>query len=417
MLGGGLATHLALFVFLAVAAAALVRAHYFPSPHIIFDRAREDADAGDRVSLDTVMEVVERLPDPFVLVDGEGRVRLSNQASHSILAAASPGRHISTALRFPVVLEALNRVFEGAGAQSVEFTSHVPVELHMRAFVAPVDVGLPRLGAPPGREGEPVPVALLVLHDLTALKRAEELRADFVANASHELKTPLASLTGFLETLRGHARDDSEARERFLAIMLDQASRMKRLIDDLLSLSRIELNEHVPPSGRVALKPLISGVLEAAQPLAEEEGVALVMNADGEMPEAVGDRDEIFQVVQNLVDNAIRYGGEGGRIDVGVALGTADAISAPLGPMIIVSVRDFGSGIPREHVPRLTERFYRVDAKRSRERGGTGLGLAIVKHIVNRHRGALEIQSRVGEGTEVKVFLPAAAGPAALSSN
>ncbi|NWG46538.1 MAG: hypothetical protein HXY25_08325 [Alphaproteobacteria bacterium] len=366
-----------------------------------------DLDGAMRVSLESVLAVVERLPDPFLLIDAEGRVRLSNGPQHPIIAAALPGRHVSAALRNPEVLDAIAQAQRDGRARAVDYVSPVPYEQHILAHVARVRVGLPRRVEGAVRH-DLTQAVIVVLHDLTALKRAEQLRADFVANASHELKTPLASLTGFIETLRGHARDDTEARERFLAIMLDQAGRMRRLIDDLLSLSRIELNEHVAPAGRVDMARLAETVVEAVTPLAEEERVDVVTQVSPEARAVIGERDELYQALQNLVDNAIKYGGDGGRVEITVAPAAPDALAAPRPGMMAVSVRDHGSGIPREHVPRLTERFYRVDAKRSRERGGTGLGLAIVKHIATRHRGALEIQSREGEGTVVTLYLPAA---------
>jgi len=257
-------------------------------------------------------------------------------------------------------------------------------------------------------------VTILLLHDLTSTKRAEQLRADFVANASHELRTPLAALTGFIETLKGHAKEDPEARDQFLDIMTVEAGRMRRLIDDLLSLTRIEQNEHVPPSGSVSLETILSEAVAALTPLARLDGIALEMSAAPNLPRAVGERDELIQIFQNLMHNAIKYGKPGGHVWIGL---TMTEVAGRLGAdrMLAVAIRDDGEGIPQSAVPRLTERFYRVDVKRSREKGGTGLGLAIVKHIVNRHQGRLTIESRVGEGTTFTVFLPAV-GPLSAQS-
>jgi two-component system phosphate regulon sensor histidine kinase PhoR len=244
------------------------------------------------------------------------------------------------------------------------------------------------------------PVIGLILHDLTAIRRGEQMRADFVANASHELRTPLAALSGFIDTLRGHAKDDPVAQENFLEIMSAQAQRMSRLIGDLLSLTRIELNEHVPPVGRVDMEGLVREAVAALEPLAKAETIAVTIAAPRGLPPVAGDRDELVQTLQNLIHNAIKYGREGGH--VWITLGLA-------GEQVSVAVKDDGEGIPAIAVPRLTERFYRVDVKRSRERGGTGLGLAIVKHIVNRHHGRLQIESRQGEGSTFTILLPALA--------
>ncbi len=241
----------------------------------------------------------------------------------------------------------------------------------------------------------------MTLHDLTASKRSEQMRADFVANASHELRTPLATLLGFIETLRGPARDDREAQDRFLAIMHEQASRMARLIEDLLSLSRIEMNEHVPPTGRANLRHVLGSVAATLELRAKARGIHIVLDLADGLPEALGEPDELAQVFQNLFDNAIKYGHEGSAIEVSARLERRGAAA----PLIAIAVRDHGEGIRREHLPRLTERFYRVDTARSRAMGGTGLGLAIVKHIVNRHRGRLDIASELGEGSVFTVRL------------
>jgi two-component system, OmpR family, phosphate regulon sensor histidine kinase PhoR len=228
------------------------------------------------------------------------------------------------------------------------------------------------------------------------------MRVDFVANASHELRTPLASLTGFIETLQGPAKNDPNAREQFLGIMLDQARRMKRLIDDLLSLSRIEMRAHVVPDTEVDLTAIVRHVIDALAPVAIENEVDVRLTVPSTPVILPGDRDELVQVASNLIENAIKYGADGKRVDVTIE---PDA-NAQGAPGMILSVRDFGPGIAAEHLPRLTERFYRVDVKESRERKGTGLGLAIVKHIVQRHRGRLSVESVVGQGATFQVRLP-----------
>jgi two-component system, OmpR family, phosphate regulon sensor histidine kinase PhoR len=238
---------------------------------------------------------------------------------------------------------------------------------------------------------------------VTESKRSDQLRADFVANAGHELKTPLATLIGFIETLLGPARDDPAAHERFLGIMNEQARRMARLVDDLLSLSRIELNEHVAPTERVPLEPVIEEVARGLELPAAERGIRVISELPEDLPEVLGDEDELAQVFQNLLINAIKYGRPQTEVKVTGIVGGERAA-----PQVAIAVSDRGEGIAAEHLPRLTERFYRVDNARSRELGGTGLGLAIVKHIVNRHRGRLEIASTLGEGSTFTVWLRAA---------
>jgi len=244
--------------------------------------------------------------------------------------------------------------------------------------------------------------AILVLSDRTRERAVERMRADFVANVSHELRTPLASLIGFIDTLRGPAADDPPAQQRFLGIMGEQAARMNRLIDDLLSLSRIKLIEHQAPSGTVELRELLRRLVAGFEPRLRERSVTLDLHIPHDLPPVTGDADQLTQVVQNLLDNALKYGRAGGTVHLSLA------VAARIRPGLLLTVSDEGAGIPREHLPRLTERFYRVDPSRSRAAGGTGLGLAIVKHIVNRHRGQFSIESEEGVGTTVSVWLPQA---------
>ena len=344
-------------------------------------------------------KVLECIDEPLLVLDPSGRVVFANSASQAIFGGDAERKHISKVLRNPEVLEAVERVLTGGDAENVSFGFLVPVQRYYRAYVA--------------RNAIESGGSLIVVHirDLTALRRAEELRADFVANASHELRTPLAAVSGFIDTLKGHAKDDSEARERFLDIMSVEAGRMRRLIDDLLSLTRIELNEHNPPIGIIDVAGVVRDAAAVLSPLAEADGITVRIAPHGPL-HVVGDRDELTQVFQNLIHNAIKYGRDKG--EVRVAFGDAELQGGRNSRQIFVSVEDEGEGIPREAIPRLTERFYRVDIKRSRERGGTGLGLAIVKHILNRHQGRLAIESAPGEGSKFTVFLPAAqARPAA----
>jgi two-component system, OmpR family, phosphate regulon sensor histidine kinase PhoR len=341
--------------------------------------------------------IIAAVPDPLILLDQRRRIVRVNAAAANFVGALSPPRDLASALRNPALLAAADAVLGGAGSRVVEFTLTIPVERQLRARFARID-----------QPSSDSAVAVLSLHDITELKRTEQMRADFIANASHELRTPLATLTGFIETLRGPARDDAEARERFLAIMSGQATRMTRLVEDLLSLSRIELNEHVLPQGRVTLAPVLGHLAEALELRAGERDMQVRLALPLDLPDVQGDRDELGQLFQNLLDNAIKYGRAGSEITVDAE--TATRASTTNGERVSVayvsvSVRDRGDGIAREHLPRLTERFYRVDTARSREMGGTGLGLAIVKHIVNRHRGFIEIDSTRGEGSVFTVFL------------
>lgn len=341
--------------------------------------------------------VLAALPDPVIIVNRRGLVVDANRASTAVLPGLRNGHPLSLALRAPDVLDGLERVVKGGEAEAVEFVERVPVERALEVHIAPLTGEAGNDGARAG--------AALYFRDLTPARRLDHMRVDFVANASHELRTPLASLMGFIETLQGPARNDEAARERFLAIMREQAQRMARLIDDLLSLSRIELSVHVQPTGIVDVIALLRHLIDALLPLARERGVEIALDAPEGSVNVRGERDELLRVFENLIENAVKYGESGGRVDVRVTTATrADGAGA-----VSVEVRDYGPGIAPEHLPRLTERFYRVDVAASRGKGGTGLGLAIVKHIVMRHRGQFSIASEVGKGASFTVTLPVVA--------
>jgi two-component system, OmpR family, phosphate regulon sensor histidine kinase PhoR len=368
-----------------------------------FLRASRQAAAAREGELGAAQAVLAALPDPLILLDDRRRILRANAAATELLGMRLVDRDLAVALRHPAVLAAGEAVLRGEAGRIVEFDITTPVERHLSARLAPL--------RPHTVEGAAL---VLTLHDLTAVKRSERLRADFVANASHELRTPLASLIGFIETLRGPARDDVAAREHFLSIMAEQSQRMKRLVDDLLSLSRIEMNEHRPPTERVDLARLIPTVIDLLDQRAAARQMEIRLDLPADLPPVLGDPDELAQVFQNLLDNAIKYSRPGTPIEVGARPSPKVLPGARPGERagaVAVMVRDHGDGIAREHLPRLTERFYRVDAARSRELGGTGLGLAIVKHIVNHHRGAFEIDSEPGEGTVFTIYLPAASAP------
>jgi two-component system phosphate regulon sensor histidine kinase PhoR len=339
--------------------------------------------------------VFAAIPDPMILIDGQRRIVRANPAAIEFVGSAPEASDLAASLRNPVVLAAADAVIGGERARIVDFAISVPVERVMRARIARI--------AEASFGGA---AAILTLHDITALKVAEQMRADFVANAGHELKTPLATLVGFIETLQGAARDDAAARDRFLGIMRGEAGRMSRLVDDLLSLSRIELNEHVAPTSQVELALVVEQVAEVLELRASERGIRLELTLPDNLPDVLGDEDELAQVFQNLIDNAIKYGRP--HTVVTVAADCPAGASGLAASFVRVAVSDQGEGIPSEHLPRLTERFYRVDNARSRQLGGTGLGLAIVKHILNRHRGRLEISSTLGAGSTFAVWLQTA---------
>jgi len=345
--------------------------------------------------------ILQALPDPLLLMTGDEIISFANAAAETVLGQELAGRELATVLRAPAVLGAAEAVIAGAGPREVTF--EVAGE-QPRRFVCRMQA----LGeAFPTRNA----VALL-LHDVTELWRTERLRADFVANASHEIRTPLATLVGAVETMLGPARNDPEAQQRFLTMMQDHAQRIERLVDDLLSLSRIERAEHEAPRSEIDLAAVVEQACAALDWKARARGVTVALDLPADLAGVHGDPDEIGQVFQNLIDNAIKYGDQESEVSVAarpIEPGTKVDGWQAQGPAVAVTVTDHGPGIPPEHLPRLTERFYRVDKARSRQLGGTGLGLAIVKHIVARHRGALTIESTPGEGSRFTVYLNAAA--------
>ncbi|HKG84992.1 MAG TPA: ATP-binding protein [Beijerinckiaceae bacterium] len=334
--------------------------------------------------------LLDQIPEPVILVDRLVVVRLANEAASALFPALRIDQPLSFALRAPDVLDGIAGALSTGLPARLEYDERVPVERSFEVRIGPL--------APPD-------AALLFFRDLTAARRLEHMRVDFVANASHEVRTPLASLLGFIETLQGPARDDPAAREKFLEIMRGQALRMTRLIEDLLSLSRVELKAHLRPDTPLDLAAIVRQMVDTLAPLAREHGVEIAL-AVGEKPHIVlGDRDELLRAVENLIDNAVKYGEAGKRVEVALRrLDRGDGRPSEFE----LAVRDHGPGIPPEHLPRLTERFYRADVVESRQKGGTGLGLAIVKHIVARHRGRLAIESEPGEGATFRIALPEA---------
>jgi two-component system phosphate regulon sensor histidine kinase PhoR len=331
---------------------------------------------------------VEALADPALIVDGDIAVA-ANAEARRLFGDRVAGGDLRLTVRNPIILDALDEA--RASGLTVEREVSGLGSGNSAYRLRAVDAGQAR--------------TLLLFDDITQARITERMRVDFVANASHELRTPLATLSGFVETLQGPAAADEPARHRFLDIMAREAARMSRLIDDLLSLSRIELDKHVRPVAMLELDGVIADVGKTLAMRLDADERQLIINEQSPLPPVIGDRDQILQVLHNLISNALKYGRNGTPITVVAAAEPARG-GAPAA--VRVSVRDVSEGIAPEHLPRLTERFYRIDSQRSRKMGGTGLGLAIVKHIVERHRGQLEIESRPGEGTTVSFTLPQA---------
>ncbi len=342
--------------------------------------------------------VIDAVPEPAVALNANARIIHANRLTEEQFGARRHGGHIASMSRAPELLAAVEDALQSRQPRAVEVQARVPVERRLLATMVPLEHSPTASGAPS---------LLITFRDLTEQDRLARMRADFVANASHELRTPLASLKGYVQTLQGKAKDDADARARFLTIMEEQAERMSRLVDDLLSLSRVEMREHLPPADDVDLGPILREVAQALEPVATRAGITLNLSAsEGEMV-VRGDADELTQVFQNLIHNAIKYSHTGGKVEI--VLRREPATSGRR-PGLRVDVVDDGPGIPPQHLPRLTERFYRVNAAASRQKGGTGLGLAIVKHILNRHRGELIISSTLGQGSTFSVLLPSLTG-------
>jgi two-component system, OmpR family, phosphate regulon sensor histidine kinase PhoR len=335
-------------------------------------------------------QLIGAMPEPAIIVSADERAAAANEPAHKLLPGLRIGDPLVLGLRAPDVIDARRRVMASGEAETVQWSERVPVERLFDVCVAPL-----------ATSGGEVVATLITLRDQTEARRVERLRVDFIANASHELRTPLASLLGFIETLQGSAHDDARARDRFLAIMREQGRRMARLIEDLLSLSRIEQKQHLKPETVVDLAQTTKSVVDALTPMARDLGAEIRFSAPQPVM-VVGDRDELLRVAENLIENGIKYGVRAGSEAPGV-VDVAVSITEKEGSL---SVRDYGRGIAAEHLPRLTERFYRVDATQSRAKNGTGLGLALVKHILTRHRGKLTITSRVDQGSSFVATVP-----------
>ena len=386
---GDLSVGLALASFAGFVAAVLLL------PHQETDQEEEASFTPSRVvdrSRSLMSAVVDALPDPGIILSPTGQIVFFNVPAKGLFPALREGNHISSLIRAPEFLDAVSAAPQTGRAASVLYAERVPVGRRVEATVAPLV-----------RKGEPDCDIFVLLRDFTEGDRINRMRTDFIANASHEMRTPLASLRGFIETLQSSAKEDEAARERFLPIMAEQAARMTRLIDALLSLSRLEMNAHVPPSDLVDLNDVLGHARDTLEPLAADNKTTLEVERFAKPAIVRGDRDELLQVLQNLVQNALKYGRPGGTVRIEAK--HIPSLNQHARGRFAISVVDDGPGIPAEHLPRLTERFYRVDVDSSREKGGTGLGLAIVKHILNRHRGELAIASKPGRGSTFTIML------------
>ena len=346
------------------------------------DDRTADVQARDR-------SVLAGFPEPIILLNQAREIMMMNGAARELAGGDFTGRDLAMALRVPVLLEAADTATTDRNETTVELTFPSPVTRHYVLRASPL-------------AGDTAST-LLAFRDITSDKAAAEMRVNFVANVSHELRSPIASLVGFIETLQGAAKDDAAARERFLVMMQEEAARMSRIIDDLLSLSRVEAEEHRRPDDNVDVDSVIRSTAELLVLSAGNRNISLELHIGTGLPPAIGAHDEVVQILRNLMDNAIKYGNSGSTVTVSAA--KFDRVPDFGGAGIRITVHNHGDPIPRDDLPRLTERFYRIDKGRSRAMGGTGLGLAIVKHLVNRHRGRLAIESTADTGTTFTVYL------------
>ncbi len=330
---------------------------------------------------DPLIPVLNALDMPVLVIAADETVLFQNAAAEKAFGTIPPESYLSARVRSPGILDMVRETIATGKVNQIEHSERLPSDAVYVVRVAPADIG---------GDGQGGRVFMLTYRDISQTRRIDRMRSDFVANASHELRTPLASLRGFIETLEGPARNDTKAQEKFFGIMHEQVTRMSRLVDDLLSLSRLELKSHIAPEDSVDLVPLLGHVRDSLAPLAGDLDVTIALDVPEEPVFVQGDRDELIEVFENLIENACKYGQEGKKVDVRLT---------GKGGQAEITVIDYGPGIPAEHVPRITERFYRVNVEASRSKKGTGLGLAIVKHILTRHRARLLIHSEVGKGT------------------
>ncbi len=343
----------------------------------------------DLISPSTCKAIVAAIPDAALVVSRQKEIIAANTRANDVMNAVLEGQQVALFLRSPDVLRALADTLNENTFRQVDFV--IPAKVFRMLHVEIAPLGKNKSGT----------LALVLLRDRTREQQIESMRSDFVANASHELRTPLTILAGFIDTMQGAAKNDEKAREEFLKLMKAQADRMSLLLDDLLSLSHIELEEHVAPNSIVNLSAVVHQTKNLLQSTVNDQQCELVIDMPKDLA-VHGDANQLGQVVHNLIENAVKYSGVGKRV---LVIGTP---ASGASGMAILRVEDNGPGIAAHHIPRLTERFYRANVQESRTRGGTGLGLAICKHIINRHNGRLEIESEVGKGSRFSVHLHAA---------
>ncbi|GHC80362.1 two-component sensor histidine kinase [Limoniibacter endophyticus] len=331
--------------------------------------------------------LADAVADPIFVFNAKGIVVFANSGARDAFEGVQPGTHMRLRFRAPEMQNLIDTVLQGGEAEAVDYAERLPMERLYHVEALPLD--------------GPARLFVMVFRDQSEMRRLDRMRADFIANASHELRTPLASVSGFIETLQGPAKDDPKARDAFLQIMQAQTTRMARLIDDLLSLSRLEMKPRLGAGRSLDIRTIVSSVIDSLSPMARNAELDIDLTLPSRPLMVHGNQDELFQVFQNLLENACKYGQSGKRVEIFVKANEKEAE---------VSFRDFGPGIPEEHIPRLTERFYRVDVEKSRTHKGTGLGLSIVKHILTRHHGRLDIVSKLGEGSTFSIILPLAKG-------
>jgi two-component system, OmpR family, phosphate regulon sensor histidine kinase PhoR len=345
------------------------------------------------MSISEALEIIDAIPIPAFAILSDARITAANEEAISLLGSQILNRHYVTALRQPGILAAIDNSFRTKNRASGTYTiTSESGDERYKVVVTPLGTGS-------------VAGTLVCFENISHLHAAGLMRRDFVANVSHELRTPLTAVIGFIETLRGPARNDPEAQDRFLEVMLKESQRMNRLVDDLLSLSRVEAAERQRPSDPVSIREIVEASASSLAKQVQEAKVEITFDIPDSDIELQGDRDQLRQVTNNLLENALKYGAQGGLIRIKVHEAEHDALLRA--KAVRIDVMDSGPGIDPTHLPRLTERFYRIDEHRSREMGGTGLGLAIVKHIVSRHRGRIEIDSTKGKGSRFSIIIPA----------
>jgi two-component system phosphate regulon sensor histidine kinase PhoR len=381
LLGGSI------FLALAAIAAILAIAAFLPAAGAGGRKMIPEETVTSGINRLSAIRLASAISDPLVIFTGKYEIVYENDAAKAAFGELPPGRDLRTVFRMPSMIRLINEVVSQERSMTADMSERVPVERSYRVIADPV--------------GEGTGLFILMFKDQSEARRIDRMRSDFIANASHELRTPLASVAGFIETLRGPAKEDPKARAQFLEIMQEQTSRMSRLIDDLLSLSRVEMKPNLVPGQVVDLRSVLDSVVESLAHLANGLNVELEREYDQGDFVVAGDKDELFQVFQNLIENACKYGHQGKRIIVFLRRKPVDD-----GTVFMAGVKDFGPGIPQEHLPRITERFYRVDVDHSRAKKGTGLGLSIVKHIVTRHNAELTMESEPGEGSTFTVTFP-----------